>query len=153
MFQHHTPYFLIFISSLLVFLSACDESTRRSSPILPGEIAILTVKFSPESVSQGYSNRYEFTVTVREVNGVGARLASIKVEDFDEDGIQLKKDDYAEWGIINTFGTSYIEPFGTLNSRITLECRNCARENWLVRADDNKGNHVEGSGWVELIQR
>ncbi|PIE33370.1 hypothetical protein CSA56_11865 [candidate division KSB3 bacterium] len=151
--QYKKLYFLLLLLCLIVALTACEENTRQSTPILPGEIAVLTFDFDPDPVTQGYGNEFEFLVTLREVNGVGARLTSMKIEDFDNFEISRKKRDYDEQGIIDQFGTSYIEQFGTLRTRSNHTCSYCVKQTWRIRAEDDQGNHVEGTGTVELIQR
>ena len=144
---------VILIGCIMLLLVACDTSDRQTTPILPGEIAVFNITFSPDPVYQGYSNTYYFTVMIEEVNGVGARFTSMKVEDIDGSGNSIKKDDYGENGIIRTFGTSYIEAYGRVATEVALECYDCFAENWLVRAEDDKGNRVERSAVIELIRR
>jgi hypothetical protein len=130
------------------------EPDLITDPILPGETAVLTVAFSPSPVYEGYGSKYRFTVFVDEVNGVGARIRSIKIEHVGSEGYVLETDKYDEYDVVRTFGTSRIEAYGRLMTSVELDdCSGCTRENWLIRADDDKGNYVEYSQSVELISR
>jgi hypothetical protein len=139
---------------MMLGIAGC-EPELETSPILPGEIAVLVLTFDPSPVFEGYGNEYRFTVRIDEVNGVGARITSIKIEYLDATGNVSETDNYNENKVIRDFfGTSRIEAYGRLMTSVDeLECPGCARTSWLVRADDDKGNHVEYSGTVELISR
>lgn len=130
------------------------EPDLTTSPILPGEQAVLEIKFTPNPVYEGYGNKYRFTVRIDEIYGVGARIGSIKIEHVSEEGYVLETEKYGEYDVVRTFGTSRIEAYGRLMANVELEdCYECKLESWLVRADDDRGNHVEYSGTVELISR
>jgi hypothetical protein len=138
---------------VLLGLAGC-EPEQTTSPILPGETAVFIITFNPSPVYEGYSERYRFMVLIDEVNGVGARISSIKVEYIDDTGNVLETDNYDESEVIRTFGTSRIEAYGRLMTNVVVaDCSSCARESWLVRAEDDQGQHVEYSGSVELISR
>lgn len=144
---------VLFACCLIMSVSGC-EPERTTTPVLPGQIAVFKITFSPNPVYQGYSDTYRFTVFIEEVNGVGARVSSLKVEDVDQDGAVLHTDQYNEQDVVRTFGTSRIEAFGKLMTNVALtQCYGCSRENWLVRADDDQGNDVEYAQSVELITR
>ena len=148
------PIFAVLLGCLMFSAIGC-EPDRTTSPILPGEQTVLTITFLPSPVYEGYSNTYHFTVFIDEVNGVGARITSMKVEDIDSEGNVLYTDQYDENDVVRTFGTSRIEAYGRLMTSVELEdCFDCARESWLVRvAEDDRGNDVESSQSVELISR
>ena len=131
------------------------EPELDTSPILPGEKAVLVITFSPSPVHEGYESKYRFTAFIDEVNGVGARITSIKIEYIDDLGNVFETDNYGESRVAQDFfGTSRIEAYGRLMTSVEgLECSGCARTSWLVRADDDRGNHIEYSGTVELIPR
>jgi hypothetical protein len=138
---------------LLLSMTGC-ESDLDTSPILPGETSVLQITFAPSPVYEGYGNEYRFTVFIDEVNGVGARIGSIKIEHVSVEGSVLETVKYDEYDVVRTFGTSRIEAFGRLMTSVELEdCYGCTRESWLVRADDDRGNYVEYSQSVELISR
>lgn len=149
------------ISRIVVVLLGCMllgigcEPELDTSPILPGEKAVLEITFSPSPIYEGYGNEYRFTVFIDERNGVGAEISSIKIEYIDDLGNVFETDNYGESKVAQEFfGTSRIEAYGRLMTSVDgLECPGCARTSWLVRADDDKGNHVEYSGTVELIPR
>jgi hypothetical protein len=143
---------VIAVTGLVLGLAGC-ESEMNTSPIMPGETAVLLISFSPSPVYEGYGNTYTFTVFVDEVNGVGADLRSIKIENIDDEDTVIETDTYRSNEIIQTFGTTRIEAYGRLMTNVSLECYNCARQSWLIRADDDKGNYVEYSQSVELIAR
>jgi hypothetical protein len=147
-----TRIFVILLGCLMLGIIGC-EPEMKTSPILPGETAVLMLTFAPSPVYQGYGNKYRFTVFIDEVNGVGAKITSMKVENIDSNGSVLNTDNYNENGVIQTFGTSRIEAFGRLMTNVELDCFGCERESWLVRADDDRGNHVEYSQSVKLISR
>ena len=136
----------------MLSLAGC-EIDRQTSPILPGEVSVLTITFSPSPVYEGYGNKFRFTVFIDEVNGVGARITSMKIESVDSEGNVIDTDNYDENKVIRTFGTSYIKAYGRLITNVEVECYGCTRESWLVRAEDDQGNHVEYSQSVELIER
>jgi hypothetical protein len=141
------------LGCVLLGLTGC-EPEQTTSPILPGETAVFVITFNPDPVYEGYGDKYRFMVQIDEVNGVGARISSIKVEYIDDTGNVLETDNYDESGVIRTFGTSQIDAYGRLMTNVVVDaCSSCARESWLVRADDDKGQHVEYSGSVELVSR
>ena len=143
----------VILSGYLMLMAGC-EPDLNTTPVLPGEIAVLVITFNPDPVYEGYGNKYRFTVIIEEVNGVGARINSIKIEHVDSSGYVLTTESYDEYDVVQTFGTSQIEAYGRLMANVELEdCYNCALESWLVRANDDRGNHVEYSGTVELVSR
>jgi hypothetical protein len=147
-----TSLFVVRVCTLGLF-TGC-EPEYETTPILAGETAVLVVTFTPSPVYQGYGDKYRFTVFVDEINGVGARISSIKIESVGEDGIVIETDTYDEYDVVRTFGTSRIEAFGRLMTNVELtECLGCNRVSWLVRAEDDRGHHVEYSQSVELIDR
>ncbi|MBD3309366.1 hypothetical protein GF339_23415 [candidate division KSB3 bacterium] len=148
----HVRLLLLVFSLLMVGLTGC-ETDRETSPILPGETAVLVLNFVPSPVYESYGNEYRFTVFIDEVNGVGATITSMKVESIDSEGNVIDTDNYDENRVVDTFGTSYIQAYGRLITSVEVECFGCARESWLVRAEDDEGNHVEYSQSVELIER
>jgi hypothetical protein len=145
---------VVLLCGLLLGITGCDPE-MSTNPILPGQISVLNITFQPNPVYEGYNDRYRFTVFIDEVNGVGARIDSIKVEYIGEDGDVQKTENFDQIDITyRLFGTSRIEAFGRLMASVQIEdCSFCERQNWLVRADDDNGNHVEYSASVELINR
>ena len=146
-----SSYFLL--SCLLFFLVSCEDTERTTTPILPGEIAVLAIEFTPDIVYQSYGNTYYFTVTVSEVNGLGASLTSVKIESLDSEGNVLEKDDYDRRWLADSFGASYLSSYSELRTSVSSTCSNCASEHWLIRGVDDYGNYVETSGVVEFINR
>jgi hypothetical protein len=147
-------YRFFLICCVLFLLVSCEDTERTTTPILPGEIAVLAIEFTPERVQQSYGDTYYFTVTIREVNGLGARLTSAKIERLDSSGTVYEKDDYGErWIAEETFGTSYLPAYSELRTSVSSKCYNCASEHWLIRGVDDKGNYVETSGVVEFLRR
>lgn len=144
-----------FASVLLCMALLCVgcETDETTSPILPGQTCFFTVTLSPNPVYQGYSNKYTFTILIEEKNGVGASVTSMKVDRIGDSNAVLSTDQINESEVIQKFGASRLNAFGRLMANNVLECSNCTRENWLVRAEDDKGNHVEYSGTIELIAR
>ncbi len=146
---------LLLIASVLSVLSlaGCEEDDRDTSPILPGQVAILQVTVDPDPVYQGYESKYRYTVTVDETNGVGATITSMKVERIDSDGLAFDRDDYDEGDVAQTFGSSYIPAYGQLATYVTHECYQCAKERWLLRYEDDLGNQREKSATVTMLPR
>ena len=145
--------FFLTLCSASLLLAGCDEDDRDTSPILPGQVAVLNVSFSPETVYQGYNDTYRYIVTVDESNGVGATITSMKIERIDADGQSFDSDNYNEEGVARIFGTSYISSMGRLQSDVTHECYSCAQERWLLRFTDDFGNSREASGLVTFVDR
>ena len=143
---------IVAVCCVFLSLTGC-EPEQTTSPILPGETAVFIVTFDPDPAYEGYGDKYRFMVRVDEVNGVGARITSIKVEYIDDTGNVLETDNYDEGAVVRTFGTSRIEAYGRLMTNVEVECFCCTRENWLIRAEDDQGEHVEYPGSVELISR
>ncbi|PID58859.1 hypothetical protein CSB45_02345 [candidate division KSB3 bacterium] len=144
-------YLLLFCVVFLLF--SCGDTERTTTPILPGEIAVLAIQFTPETVYQSYGNTYYYTVTFGEINGVGVSLRSAKIETLDSEGSVLEKDDYDERWLAETFGTSYLSPYSEVRTSVSTVCSACTSEHWLIRGIDEQGNHVETSGVVTLINR
>ncbi len=137
-----------------IILSIGCDPELATSPILPGQIAVFVITFEPIPVYEGYGNKYRFTLRIDEINGVGARIGSIKIEHVNEKGYVFETNNYDTDDVIRTFGTARIEAYGRLMAKIELkDCYECKLESWLIRADDDQGNHVEYSGTVELIAR
>ena len=144
---------IVWMISCLFLLAGCDTE-EDTNPILPGQVAVLTIEFSPQTVYQGYSDTFEYTIIVTEISGVGAWVTSAKAEVLDKNGDVLDTFNYDEDKIReDVFGTSYIEPNGKLFSQRKLECTSCVRENWRLRIEDDFGNRRDYTGTVELIQR
>lgn len=145
--------FIVLLGCMLLGIGC--EPELDTSPILPGEKAVLVITFSPSPVPEGYESKYRFTAFIDEVNGVGARITSIKIEYIDDIGSVFETHNYGESKVAQEFfGTSRIEAYGRLMASIDgLKCPGCARTSWLIRADDDRSNHVEYSGSVELIPR
>lgn len=114
---------------------------------------MLALVFTPEIVYQSYSDTYYFTLTAEEVNGLGARLTSVKIERLDSSGSVFEKHDYDERWIAETFGASYLPSYSELRTSVSSKCYSCASEHWLIRGIDDKDNYVETSGVVEFIRR
>lgn len=149
--QRYIP--AILLGCLLLGLAGC-ESHRDVSPILPGEQAVLVISFSPSPVYESSDSRFHFLVFVDEVNNVGARMSSVKLENLDKDGNIIDTDRHDEAWIQRTFGTSYIEPFGRLIGSVELEAPyNSTRETWRLRGTDDNGHSFDYQGSVELISR
>jgi hypothetical protein len=146
-------YSLFLLFSLAFLLVSCEDTERTTTPILPGEIAVLEIEFTPETVYQSYGNTYYFTVTIREKNGLGVTLISAKIETLDSDGNVIEKDDYDQRWLADTFGTSYLPSYSELRSSVSSTCTRCASEHWLIRGTDDKGNYVETSKVVEFVRR
>jgi len=138
----------------MVLVVGC-EPELETSPILPGETAVLVITFSPSPVYEGYENKYRFTVFIDEVNGVGASITSIRIEYINDGGNVFETHNYGQSRVAQDFfGTSRIEAYGRLMTSVdALECYGCARTSWLVQAIDDRGNYVEYSETVELISR
>lgn len=137
----------------LALLTGCEEDDRETSPILPGQVAVLQVTIDPDPVYQGYGDKYNYTVTVDETNGVGATITSMKIERIDSDGASFDQDNYNESDVANMFGSSYISAYGQLATYVKHECYQCAQERWLLRYEDDLGNHREKSATVTMIPR
>ena len=142
----------LLLGCLLVGLAGC-EAHRDVSPILPGEQAVLVISFSPSPVYESSDGRFHFLVFVDEVNNVGARMSSVKLENLDADGTIVDTDRHDEAWIRQTFGNSYIEPFGRLIGSVELEVYNSTRETWWLRGTDDNGYSFDYQGSVELISR
>lgn len=145
---------VVLLCGLLLGLTGCDPE-MRTNPILPGQISVFNVTFQPNPVYEGYNSTYRFTLFVDEVNGVGARIDSIKVEYIGDDGEVWRTENFDQLDVVyRLFGTSRIEAFGRLMASVQVEdCYFCERQNWLIRANDDFGNHVEYSGTIEFISR
>lgn len=143
---------ILLLGCMMVVLIGC-EADRETSPILPGQIAVLVVSFTPDPVYENSNNEYRYTVFVDEVNNVGVTLTSVKLETMSEDG-STQDTDYKEqdW-IRSTFGTTRIEPYGRLAANVTLEAYGAERERWVLRGVDDLGNYIDNSGSVELVSR
>ncbi len=125
-----------------------------TNPILPGQSAVFDISFDPNPVYEGYSNTYSFKVIIDEINGVGAYIQSIKIEYIGDDGNVWRTDDWDYYDIVRNFGTHRIEAMGRLMTRVKVEdCYYCSRQNWLVRAEDDRGTHVEDSDNIEFLSR
>jgi hypothetical protein len=148
----HRGIFVVLISCLLLVFSGC-EAERETSPISPGQIAVLVISFQPSPVHETSHGDFRYVVFVDEVNNVGATLTSIKLETLDEDGNVQDKDYKDQDWIRNTFGTTRIEPYGRLAASVELEAYGAHRESWVVRGVDDFGNYIEYSQSVELIHR
>jgi len=146
-------YIFFLLCCVLFLLVSCEDTERTTTPILPGEIAVLAIEFTPDIVYQSYNDTYYFTVTAREVNGLGARLTSAKIERLDGDGNVFEKNDYDERWLVESFGTSYLASYSELRTSVSSKCYSCTSEHWLIRGTDDKGNYVETSGIVEFIKR
>ena len=153
MLKNHIFYTFLLIFSTLFLLVSCEDTDRTTTPILPGEIAELAIEFTPEIVYQSYSDTYYFTVTAREVNGLGARLTSVKIERLDSSGNVIEKSDYDERWISESFGSSYLPSYSELRTSVSSKCYSCVSEHWLIRGIDDYDNYVETSGVVEFIRR
>ena len=149
---NNVQLFGIIISCLLLGLVGCDSS-RETNPIFPGESAVLVISFSPSPVHETSDGKFRFTVFVDEVNNVGATITSVKLESFDESGDDLDIDRHDEEWVRQTFGSSYIEPFGRLIASVKLEARFSHHENWILRGTDDQDNRFEFAQSVELIDR
>lgn len=136
----------------MVVLASC-EAERETSPIFPGEVSVLVISFYPSPVHENSNGEYRYTVFVDEVNNVGATLTSIKLETLDEDGNVLDKDYKDQDWIRRTFGSTHIDPYGRLASKVELEAFGAHRESWVLRGVDDLGNYIEYSQSVELISR
>jgi len=143
----------LLLCGVCFLLVSCEDNERTTTPILPGEIAVLAIEFNPETVYQGYSDTYSFTVTAKEVNGLGARLTSMKIERLDSEGVVIEKKDYNESWIADSFGTAYLPSYSELRTSVSSRCSTCVSEHWVLRGYDDKDNYVETSGVVEFIQR
>jgi len=137
----------------LLLLTGCEEDDRDTSPILPGQVAVLQVTINPDPVYQGYEDKYRYTVTVDETNGVGATITSMKIERIDGDGTSFDIDNYDEDDVANTFGSSYIPEYGQLATYVVHECYQCQYERWLLRYEDDFGNEREISATVTMMPR
>lgn len=146
-------FIVILLGVLIVGLTGC-ESHRDINPILPGEQTVLVISFSPTPVYESSDGRFHFLVFIDEVNNVGARITSVKLENLDEEGNVVDTDRHDEEWIRRTFGTSYIEPFGRLIGSVELEAPfNSSRETWWLRGTDDNGYSFDYQGSVELISR
>ena len=146
-------FFLISAALSALFLTGCEEDDRDTSPIMPGQVAVLQVTIDPDPVYQGYGDTYRYTVTIDETNGVGATITSMKLERIDSEGTSFDADDYDEGDVAETFGSSYIAPYGRLATYVTHECYQCEYERWLMRYEDDLGNEREKSATVTMIPR
>ena len=143
----------IVLICLLIGLTGC-ESERDTSPILPGEQAVLVISFSPSPVYESSDGEFHFLVFIDEVNDVGATITSVKLENLDEDGNVVDTDRHDEAWIQQTFGSSYIEPYGRLIGSVELKAPyNSTRETWWLRGTDDNGYSFDYQGSVELISR
>ena len=143
----------IFIGFLGLGLVGC-ETDRDTSPILPGESTVLVVTFSPDPVHENSDKEFHFPIFVDEVNNVGATITSVKIELLDSSGTVVDTDDHDESWVRRTFGTSHIEPFGRLITKVNLETSYSAhRESWVLRGIDDKDHSFEFSNSIELIRR
>lgn len=143
---------VVVLGIVMMSLTGCDPDLE-GNPIVPGQQSYFTVTFDPNPVYEGYSNRYQFTVSIQESNGVGATLSSIKIE-YVQDGNVTSTDTWDQRDIIRELGTNRLDAYGTIRSQITLsDCYFCDRQNWVVRANDDRGNYVQYSGSVQLISR
>jgi hypothetical protein len=138
---------------MALMLAGCDPD-MHTSPILPGQTAVLRISFDPNPIYEGYNDTYTFMVFVDELNGVGANIGSIKIEYINDEGSVWETEQWGYYDIMRTFGTNRIEAFGQLMAHVKVEdCYFCDRQNWLMRADDDRGNRVEYSGTVEFLSR
>jgi hypothetical protein len=143
----------MFVCGLALMLAGCDPD-MYTNPILPGQSAVLDISFDPNPVYEGYSNTYTFRVVIDEINGVGAELTSIKIEYIGDDGSVWETDNWDYYDIVRSFGTNRIEAMGRLMARVKVEdCYYCEQQNWLIRAEDDLGNHVEGSDLIQFQAR
>ena len=139
--------------ALVLSLTGC-EPDMSTNPILPGQTAVLSITFESNPVYEGYNDTYTFLVYIDEKNGVGANIGSIKVEYIDDKGDVWETDKWDHNDVVRTFGTNRIEALGRLMAYVKVEdCFFCDRQNWLVRADDDMGTHVEYSGTIKFLSR
>jgi len=141
------------LCAMALTLTGCDPD-MYTNPILPGQTAVLRITFDPNPVYEGYNSTYTFVVYIDELNGVGANIGSIKIEYIGDDGSVWDTDTWGYYDIVRTFGTDRIEATGRLMAYIKVEdCYFCDRQNWLVRADDDRGSHVEYSNAIQFLSR
>lgn len=154
-YSTHILWRLFLVTSVLSVLSltGCEDDDRDASPILPGQVAVLQITVDPDPVYQGYEDKYRYTVTVDETNGVGATITSMKIERIDGNGTSFDSDNYDEEEVAEMFGTSYISPYGRLATYVTHECYQCEYERWLLRYEDDLGNEREKSATVTMMPR
>ena len=144
---------ILVVLGLVLVLTGCDPN-MTTSPILPGQTAVLSITFEPNPVYEGYSNTYSFLVYIDEVNSVGADIESIKIEYINNNGEVWKTETWGYYDVVRAFGTNRIEALGRLMTYVRVDdCFFCDRLNWLVRADDDYGTHVEYSGVIQFISR
>ncbi len=144
---------LLILCGLALTLAGCDPD-MYTNPIMPGQSAVFDISFDPNPVYEGYSNTYTFRVIIDEINGVGANIDSIKIEYIGDDGNVWRTDNWDYYDIVRNFGTDRIEAMGRMMTHVQVEdCYYCARQNWLVRADDDRGTHVEDSDNIEFLSR
>jgi len=136
----------------MVGLAGC-ETDVDTDPVLPGEMALLVISFSPDPVYESSNGEFQFIVFIDEVNNVGATISLVELETLDEDGGILDEDDHDQDWVRRTFGSSYIEPYGRLVSRVTVQTYNGHRVNWILRGTDDRGNSFKYTQSVELIHR
>ena len=143
----------VFLICLLFGLVSC-ESSRSTDPIESGKVTLLMITFQPSPVTESSDGKYHFVVIVDEINNVGARITSVKLESLDNGGDVVDTDRHDEKWVIDTFGSSYIKAYGRLAGSVVLEAAsNSSRENWSLRGTDDEGNRFEYSQSVKLISR
>lgn len=150
--RQRTIVYRVLLCCIILLVVGC-EAERETTPILPGQISVLVITFSPSPVHENSNGDYQYTILIDEVNDVGATLTSIKLETLDEDGNVQDKDYKDQNWIQDTFGTTRIEPLGRLASIIKLDAWGAERESWVLRGVDDLGNYIEYSQSVELISR
>lgn len=141
------------LCAMALMLAGC-EPEMYTTPLIPGQIALLTITFNPDPAPEGYGDTCTFVAFIDEVNGVGATIDSIKIEYVNDAGIVFKTDNWGYYQIMGAFGTNRIEAFGRMRGQMGVDnCSSCDRQYWLVRADDDYGNHVEYTGTIQFLSR
>ncbi len=143
---------ILLLSCLLLVVAGC-ETDVNTDPVLPGEMTLLVISFSPSPVYESSNGEFQFLVFVDELNNVGATISVITLETLDEDGSVLDEEDHDEDWVRRTFGSSYIEPYGRLISSVEVETYSGHRQNWILRGTDDRGNSFKYTQSVELIPR
>ncbi len=86
---------ILLLSCLLLVVAGC-ETDVNTDPVLPGEMTLLVISFSPSPVYESSNGEFQFLVFVDELNNVGATISVITLETLDEDGSVLDEEDHDE---------------------------------------------------------
>lgn len=138
--------------SLTMLIAGCEDTDHDTSPILPGQIAVLDVSFQPNPVAESATlDVFRYVATFLETNGVGVNMNYVRAETRRDDGTILSETDGDETWFRETFGTSYLPANGRLLANFRTETREGKRVNWVFKGVDDFGNSVETSEIIELI--